>query len=187
MRPRFIALLAAALVAAGAALAQGVPEPPGYRLEQYRAPTPETLRGAKVIGTEDARALWQAGNAVFIDAMPRPPRPDLPEGTVWREKPRDNIPGSVWLPDIGYGALSPEMEAYFRDNLAAATRSDPGRTIVFYCQADCWMSWNAARRAVEWGYDSVVWYPEGTDGWSAAGLPLEAAVPVPRPGEAGGS
>ena len=27
-----------------------VPEPDGYRLEDYRAPTPATLRGAKVIG-----------------------------------------------------------------------------------------------------------------------------------------
>ena len=35
----------------GAPQAREVPEPNGYRLENYRAPTPATLRGAKVIGT----------------------------------------------------------------------------------------------------------------------------------------
>jgi PQQ-dependent catabolism-associated CXXCW motif protein len=49
--------------------------------------------------------------------------------------------------------------------------------------ADCWMSWNAAKRALELGHKAVVWYPEGTDGWSEAGLPLAPATAVPRPGE----
>ena len=43
------------------------------------------------------------------------------------------------------------------------------------------MSWNAAKRALENGYRNVVWYPEGTDGWQAAGLPLAVAEPVPMP------
>ena len=43
------------------------------------------------------------------------------------------------------------------------------------------MSWNAARRALAYGYDQVIWYPEGTDGWRAAGLPLVPAQPVPMP------
>jgi hypothetical protein len=29
----------------------------------------------------------------------------------------------------------------------------------------------------------VIWYPDGTDGWSEAGLPLEDAQPIPRPNE----
>jgi rhodanese-related sulfurtransferase len=45
------------------------------------------------------------------------------------------------------------------------------------------MSWNAAKRAVMWGYTGVIWYPEGTDGWQDAGLPLEEAKPAPHPGE----
>ena len=35
------------------------------------------------------------------------------------------------------------------------------------------MSWNAAKRALALGYTHVAWYPEGTDGWAAADLPLE--------------
>lgn len=41
------------------------------------------------------------------------------------------------------------------------------------------MSWNALRRAASYGYRCLYWYPEGTDGWSAAGLPLEKTEPVP--------
>jgi rhodanese-related sulfurtransferase len=36
------------------------------------------------------------------------------------------------------------------------------------------MSWNAARRAItEYGFEEVLWYPLGTDGWEAAGLSLQ--------------
>jgi len=42
------------------------------------------------------------------------------------------------------------------------------------------MSWNAAKRAIEWGYRLIVWFPDGTDAWRAAGLALEEAEPVPR-------
>ena len=45
------------------------------------------------------------------------------------------------------------------------------------------MSWNAAKRALELGYSDVAWYPEGTDGWLIAGLPLQDATPEPRPDE----
>ena len=40
---------------------------------------------------------------------------------------------------------------------------------------------NAAKRALALGYTNVAWYPEGSDGWAAAGLPLEKRTPEPRP------
>ena len=52
---------------------------------------------------------------------------------------------------------------------------------MFYCLANCWMSWNAARRAIALGYRNVAWYPDGTDGWAAQHLPLEPRIPMPRP------
>jgi len=65
------------------------PEPDTYRLENYRAPTPATLAGARVIATPEAEAIWRGGEAIFIDVMPRAPRPaNLPAGTLWRDKPR---------------------------------------------------------------------------------------------------
>jgi len=57
--------------------------------------------------------------------------------------------------------------------------------IVMYCQADCWMSWNAAKRALSFGYSNIAWYPDGTDGWERANLPTVEAQPKPRPAEPG--
>jgi PQQ-dependent catabolism-associated CXXCW motif protein len=159
-----------------------VAEPSGYRMEEYRAPTPATLAGAVVLTTEQARALWAEQQAAFIDVLPHPPRPTgLPASTIWRPKPRFDIPGSIWLPDTGYGALAPVTEAYFESGLAQAAAGDRGRALVFYCLENCWMSWNAAKRAMDLGYAHVAWYRDGMDGWEASGLPTEAREPLPRP------
>jgi PQQ-dependent catabolism-associated CXXCW motif protein len=180
VRFAFVVMVAAA-AEAGEAL---VPEPDAYRFGDYRAPTPATLQGAGVIGTDEAETIWRSHSASFVDVLPRAPRPrDLPEGTLWRDKPRANIPGSIWLPDTGYSELGPGMAGYFSKGLEKATNGDRARTLVLYCLADCWMSWNAAKRALSLGYSDVAWYPEGTDGWFAALLPLQDATPEPRPGE----
>jgi len=173
-----LALLA--LVAATPVAAQAVPEPPDYRGEPYRAPVPATLAGAQVIDAEQALELHRQGHAAFVDVLPRPSRrPDgLPEGTVWNEPPHLSIPGALWLWDTGYERLSPAEEARLRDGLTRAKAGDANRPVVIFCQADCWMSWNAARRAVEWGFDPVLWFPGGTDDWSFADGPLVNAVPV---------
>jgi PQQ-dependent catabolism-associated CXXCW motif protein len=117
---------------------------------------------------------------VFIDVLRATRKPHgLPADTLWLPKKRRNIPGTLWLPDVGFGVLSDELEAYFRANLERATGSDLDHPIVIYCLADCWMSWNAAKRAASYGYTAVNWYPEGTDGWEAAGYPLLESHPVP--------
>ncbi len=187
MRSRRTAAIVGAgmlLLAGGTASAQPVAEPEGYRAEPYRAPTPPTLAGARVVTTAEASALWRARDAAFVDVLPRAPRPaNLPAGTIWRDKPRPDIPGSIWLPDTGYDALAPATEDYFRAGLREVTQGDLSRRVVIYCQRDCWMSWNAAKRALALGYRNVAWYPDGTDGWHEAGLPLEEAKPAPRAGE----
>ncbi len=173
-------LALACLVLAGAAARGGdVPDPEGYRTAEYRAPTPSTLRGGRVVTTDEARQLWDRKDAIFVDVMPHAPRPaNLPAGTIWRERPRQSIPGSLWLPDTGYGALAAVTERYLRDNLARATAGDRARLLVFFCLKDCWMSWTAAKRALAMGYTNVAWYPDGTDGWAGADLPLEPATPA---------
>jgi PQQ-dependent catabolism-associated CXXCW motif protein len=161
-----------------------VPEPEGYRTQDYRAPVPETLSGGRVLTTRQAEAIWRAKSGIFIDVLPRPPKPsNLPAGTVWRDKPRLNIPGSIWLPDTGYGELAQATEQYLRHGLTRVSGGNRTALIVVYCQADCWMSWNAAKRALSYGYSNVAWYPEGTDGWERAGLPLTESQPEPRSGE----
>ncbi|WP_425532060.1 PQQ-dependent catabolism-associated CXXCW motif protein [Ancylobacter crimeensis] len=156
-----------------------VAEPDGYRMENYRAPTPATLKGARVLDTAAAEQLWREKSAIFLDVLPRDVKPaNLAPGTVWRDKPREDIPGSLWLANTGYGGLSAEMDGYFRRHLDALVAERPGAPLVFYCLTDCWMSWNAARRAVAYGYRNVAWYPAGSDGWAKAGLPLERVAPA---------
>jgi len=177
-----VAFLVAVVAALPANAEQKPPEPAGYRISDYRAPTPATLKGARVLTTDDASVLWRNGDAVFVDALPAVPRPQgLKPDAVWRDKPRSDIPGSIWLPDTGYGELAPVMETYFETGLRKATGGDMGKPLVFYCLRDCWMSWNAAKRALALGYRDVSWYPDGTDGWLEAGHPLERRQPEPRP------
>lgn len=168
-------VLLAALLLAGA----GIPEPDGYRMDDYRAPTPDTLRGAVVASTADMRELVARG-AVLIDVLPAPRRPEaMRPGTPWLPTPHHAIPSSLWLPTVGYGVISPTAERQLDDILSLATAGRRDAPIVFYCRAECWMSWNAARRAVAAGWRGVVWYPDGIDGWTAAGLPTEEVQPEP--------
>jgi PQQ-dependent catabolism-associated CXXCW motif protein len=160
-----------------------VPEPGGYRTEDYRAPVPDTLAGARVLSTAEAEGIWRARAGVFVDVLPRPPKPsNLPAGTIWRDKPRFNIPGSLWLPDTGYGELAATTEEYLRRGLLHASGGNLASLIVVYCQADCWMSWNAAKRALSFGYSNVAWYPDGTDGWTDKLLPVTETQPEPAAG-----
>ncbi|MDR3535875.1 MAG: PQQ-dependent catabolism-associated CXXCW motif protein [Acetobacteraceae bacterium] len=162
--------------------AEGLQEPAGYRMDDYRAPTPQTLQGATVLSTDAAHAAWERHQAVFVDVLPQPPRPaGLPASTLWHPRPRADVPGSIWLPDTGYGALAPGMAGYFETSLERATAGDRARMLVFYCLMDCWMSWNAAKRALSLGYLHVAWYPDGTDGWVAHAFPTAVNEPVPRP------
>ena len=185
MRAALAGLILAAFPFVVSPLAQERPsEPDDYRMEDYRAPVPATLAGVRVLTTAEAGAIWRAKTGVFIDVMPRPPKPpNLPQGTVWRDKPRFNIPGSMWLPDTGYGKLAAATEDYLRRGLVRATAGSNTALVVLYCLADCWMSWNAAKRALSYGYTNVAWFPEGTDGWAFADLPLEETKPEPRPEE----
>lgn len=173
-----LALVLLVLSPAASQPAPPVPEPDDYRMEAYRAPTPATLKGATVIDTAEAERLWRAKQAIFVDVMPRDVKPDnLPPGTIWRDKKREHLPGSTWLPNVGYGVLNAAMDGYFRRGLEALSGGRQDAALVFYCQTDCWMSWNAAKRAQGYGYTHIVWYPGGSDGWAKAGLPLELATP----------
>ena len=183
----FAGLVVALLFAAAGAASPGAqtpaaPEPDGYRMSDYRAPVPTGLVGATTVSTPELRTLLDTADPILIDVLPRPRKPgNLPATALWMPKPRDNIPGSAWLANVGFGELSAEFADYFRDNLERLSGGDKSRGLVFYCLADCWMSWNAAKRAMEYGYRNVYWYPEGSDGWAAAGLPLERAEPAPMP------
>jgi hypothetical protein len=115
----------------------------------------------------------------------------------------DNPHESLWIPSRPVGrALAPEAwpsvsiasarkvatplaNLRCRLKIISASVSNPSRRVM---AQNCWCfiafvtagcSWNAAKRALALGYKNVAWYPDGTDGWEAAELPLQEAKPEP--------
>ena len=185
--PACLAALLACVVATSIASAQEhatapveVAEPADYRMNDYRTPVPKTLTGASVVDAEAADALRKNDGAILIDVYPQPPKPPgLPANAVWRMPKHHSIEGAFWLPNVGYGKLASEPEAYFKSSLERMTAGAKDKTLVFFCLRDCWMSWNAAKRAIGWGYTKVVWFPDGTDGWQDLGNTLVDVKPEP--------
>lgn len=156
------------------------PEPETYRTDKYRSPVPLTLKGATVLSSGEASKIWSEKQAVFIDVYPHPPKPaGLPAGTIWHEASHMTIERAVWLPNVGFGVLSPQFDEYFRRNLKMLTGGDQTKPLVFFCLRNCWMSWNAAKRALSYGYSHVSWYRDGTDGWQEIGGLVVGGHPLP--------
>lgn len=156
-----------------------VQEPAGYRLDNYGAEVPESLSGAERVNAVDVRRLMRHYGAVVIDVIPEHRKPDeLPEGQVWFPVEHRGIAGALWLPDVGYGVLSETTENYFRTHLEKVSDGQSAHPLVFYCRADCWMSWNAAKRAVEYGYTRVYWFADGMEGWLLEDFETEVLTPA---------
>jgi PQQ-dependent catabolism-associated CXXCW motif protein len=138
---------------------------------------PDTLAGATVLRTPAVKALVATPGLVILDVSEAPRRPaGLAAGTLWLPPPHRDIPGSIWIPGAGRDPISPELNSYFRARLAQLTGGSRDRPILVYCHPHCWMSWNAARRVVGYGYRDVFWYPDGIEGWEDAGLPTASAA-----------
>lgn len=152
----------------------------GYRIERQRAPTPDDIPGpARMTGAPEVRRLLDEG-AVAIDVFGAlQSRYDELDGTWLVNGPRDSLPGAIWLPEVGRGYLTEDMQAYLADNLERLSGGDRATTIIVFCVADCWMSWNAAQRIAALGYENVAWFRLGTDGWQDEGWPLAPVEPVP--------
>ncbi len=152
----------------------------GYRISRYRAPVPERVEGAQSIIADDVDGIVAEHGALLIDVMPSDGAGLDRHTGEWRMmKPHLNIPGSHWLPDVGFGEADPLLQRYLEDSLADLTGGNKAHPLIIYCQADCWMSWNAVRRVHALGYQNLYWLPEGTDGWRDWDLPLVPATPRP--------
>ena len=69
--------------------------------------------------------------------------------------------------------------AYLTDNLNKHSAGDFEKSIVFYSRLDCWMSWNAAKRALTYGYKNVFWFSDGIDGWRFEDFDVESLQVAP--------
>jgi len=178
-RGRSLSILALTLgLCAGTAFAE-VRQPDGYRMEFYDAEVPIALDGAGTITAVELKDLRAGEGAVVVDVIPEHRRPEiLPENQIWFPVDHKGVPGAIWLPDTGYGVLSDTTEKYFKHHLSSATGDNKDHHVVFYCRTDCWMSWNAAKRALAYGYTNVHWFRNGIDDWVFEGYGFEVLTPA---------
>lgn len=175
---------AAGLVAARPALllAQAVDpglfDTAGYRRTRYRAPVDRAPTPAATLLLPRALALRPGHDALFLDVLPAEGAWRDPATGAWQGVPAHaSVPGARWFPEVGRAAPDPVLWTGFLAAVGADRARHPRRPVVVFCRADCWMSWNAARRLARAGIDRVYWQPEGIDGWHDAGRPLVPAVP----------
>ena len=180
--PRALPLsyLLLALFSASVAAEESLPlfSADGYRQAHYRSPTPDGVDGARTVDTGDLQAL--------LASTPRPALIDVYRrqwlfGRFIADEAHHNLPGSLWLANTGDGVLLPPWDDYFKAQLQRASHGRKDWPLVFYCRSDCWLGWNATRRARALGYTRLYWYRDGIDAWQQAGLPLEPAEPVALP------
>jgi len=150
----------------------------GYRLTRYRSPTPPTVEGAQTIDTATLQKMLAGQQPpALIDVFRRP----WLHGRFIDDETHENIPGSLWLANVGEGAAEAQWLAYFAHYLKQASGGNHARALVLYCKSDCWLSWNASKRAAALGYTRLYWYRDGIDAWRQAGLPVQTATPEPLP------
>lgn len=178
----FTSIIMSWLAGAQAAEVEGVDPETGFRMGQYRAPTPTTLEGGTIVNTAEMQQLIADKKPILIDVYGTGDIPFDPFTGEWPlVKDRETIEGAYWIPEIGRGYQDDDIRRYYEQYMQELTGGDKSRPIVFFCVADCWMGWNAAHRAITEGYTEIYWFPAGTDGWQEAGLPVVAIRPEPVP------
>lgn len=154
--------------------------PSNYRMQHYRGATPDCVPNAITINTQELQTLLQQTKPILLDVHGAMSRTDPDFGHEWLiASPRKSLPHAIWLPNVGEGKLSLETDQYFQSHVARLTQNDKQQPLVVFCVADCWMSWNAAQRLREYGYEQVYWYKLGTDGWGETGLEFQDVEPEP--------
>ena len=143
-----------------------------YRIDRPRGPVPGPPEGVAALDT--AAVARAAGTSLLVDVSPvQDGRRDPASGRWTLLTPARSLPGALWFPEAGRVPGDPAIIAHFTATVPMLAR---GRTIIIFCLADCWMSWNAALRLHRMGL-AVAWYGPGRDGWAAAGKPLAPVMP----------
>lgn len=154
----------------------GVPASPSLHNGSMHGPTPNQIPGGQLITTKGLVYLLDKHIALVFDVLGAPQT--LP----------DAIPA---VPAAQAGDYNDRLQQQFGQMLQRVTSGRDDTPLIFYCQGpECWMSYNAALRAINLGYRNVLWYRGGLEAWQRAGLPLSQARPNgpgpnpgPNPGE----
>ena len=150
MRRRACSLRSLVALASAVRAQQEVPEPDEYRIDNYRAPVPATLSGARVLTTAEAEAIWRDKQGVFIDVLPRAAKAE--ESSRRHGLARQAAQKHSRQPLAARHRLRKTCRRRSKiisgSGLARASGGNKAALLVIYCQDDCWMSWNAAKRAL---------------------------------------
>lgn len=153
----------------------------GYRIASFRAELPSAVSGGSLVDIDALEAMIAQDKPLLIDVVSA--ETSLSEWfRDWlRGHPpeRKQIAGSIWLPRLGEGKLSQQEAGDQKRQLLILTTGSLDQPMVFYCLSNCWVSWNAARRAVSFGFRKVFWYRDGIEVWLDAGLPVQDAPHSP--------
>lgn len=145
----------------------GVPPTSQLRTGDYEAATPLTIPGirAVIVTSQLGEMLSSSKPPLVVDVRTNT---TFHFGMV--------VQGGHWWPEAGlYGTA---YDQRFAQMLGEATSNNRYRPVVFYCGGPhCWLSYNAALRALKLGYQNVYWYRGGWPAWMNANGPI-AKVPV---------
>ncbi len=138
----------------------------GYRITHYRGSIESAPFGTSLINTGQlARWLVEGTDrTIAVNVLPV----TWLYGQFIVTDDVLHIPGSIWLPNVGFGELDELWHSYFESSLKQLRAQHPKARIVFYCKANCWHAWNAAKRSVDLGYNEIYWYNQGMEGWVQA-------------------
>ncbi len=140
----------------------GVAATDRLKAEPLHAPTPTAIPGGRAITTAELVRLLKdpKSGALVFDVL----------GAA------QTLPNAFYAtPAAQPGDYNDQVQRDFGNFLRQTTQGKQDRPMVFYCRNDhCWMSYNAALRAIKLGYRQVYWYRGGIDAWQQAGGPLAA-------------
>jgi PQQ-dependent catabolism-associated CXXCW motif protein len=128
---------------------------------QLHSPTPASIPGGQVITTKGLVELMRGGQApvLVLDVLGGP---EMIQGAQYA------------VPAAQPGAFNDQTQQQFSQYLQQATSGNKQYPIVTYClSTQCWMSYNAALRAINAGYTNVLWYRGGIEAWKQGGLPTQ--------------
>lgn len=125
-------------------------------------PTPISIPGGQVISTEALYGMMQQNPNGFLLLDVLGSGEYLPQA-------------QAAVPAAAPGSFNDQTQQQFGQYLSQTTGGNKATPLVLYCQStQCWMSYNAALRAVNLGYTRVLWYRGGLEAWQAAGLPVQS-------------
>ncbi|TVR96440.1 MAG: hypothetical protein EA418_05500 [Wenzhouxiangellaceae bacterium] len=131
----------------------GVPAQSSLKQGELGGPTPTSIPGGRVITTPELLQLLNNphSGAVVFDVLGSHQR--LPNAI-------DAVAASAG------GSFNDRTQQQFVRQLEHASGGRRDVPLVFYCSSiQCWMSYNAALRAINAGYTQVYWYRGGLQAW----------------------